>query len=213
MPAMSYDVVATTTSLEHAESAVAVRRALAGLAKTGLVVRVGIRPSGPLVQAALARPSASNCSPRGLPRDGRTSGHARVTTRPSTSDAVARAAWAKFAAKAHGHADPSRARAVQRRLSAMGIPVIDMQPWDAPQIERLSQLWREGHSGGAIAKAMGITRGAVMGKLHKLGRLGTRQRRTPVKPRPRVERRGPWKPQVIARGILAPQSSLTTSSS
>jgi hypothetical protein len=84
------------------------------------------------------------------------------------------------------------ARAVQRRLVPMGPTV--MAPWDWQRIERLSQLWREGASSGVIAKAMGISRNALIGKARRLGLLGTRRAARPVKRRVLVARRAPWRP-------------------
>jgi GcrA cell cycle regulator len=42
--------------------------------------------------------------------------------------------------------------------------------WDEERIARLCELWREGRSAAEIARALGgVTRSAVLGKLHRLG--------------------------------------------
>jgi hypothetical protein len=47
--------------------------------------------------------------------------------------------------------------------------------WTAHEIETLKRLWDEGLSGGQIAREMGRTRGAVMGKAGRLGLFNDRQ--------------------------------------
>jgi hypothetical protein len=42
--------------------------------------------------------------------------------------------------------------------------------WDVPgMIDRLRQLWAEGHSGSEIGRRMGINKNQVVGKVHRLG--------------------------------------------
>ena len=43
--------------------------------------------------------------------------------------------------------------------------------WTDEKVERMTALWREGASAGAIARKLGggVTRNAVLGKLHRLG--------------------------------------------
>lgn len=41
--------------------------------------------------------------------------------------------------------------------------------WDEERTGRLKALWAEGKSAAQIAKAMGTTRNAVMGKMFRLG--------------------------------------------
>lgn len=42
--------------------------------------------------------------------------------------------------------------------------------WDVPgKIETLRRLWAEGHSGSEIGRRMGISKGLVVGKAHRLG--------------------------------------------
>jgi hypothetical protein len=72
-------------------------------------------------------------------------------------------------------------------LNHFTFTVIDQSPWTSERIETLSRMWREGIRSGKIAPAMGITRAAVMGKLRRLGMVGTKRaaqrreaRRAPV---------------------------------
>ncbi|TRD22568.1 GcrA family cell cycle regulator [Palleronia caenipelagi] len=42
--------------------------------------------------------------------------------------------------------------------------------WTEERVERLKQMWNEGHSASQIAKELGdVTRNAVIGKVHRLG--------------------------------------------
>lgn len=54
---------------------------------------------------------------------------------------------------------------------------------DGDRVDHLMKLWREGHSAGAIAERWGITRNTVLGKLNRLGMLGTRKGPKIRKPR------------------------------
>jgi GcrA cell cycle regulator len=49
--------------------------------------------------------------------------------------------------------------------------------WTPAAIDRLKDLWREGHSGSHVATLMGggLTRCAVLGKIHRLGMSGERR--------------------------------------
>ena len=56
------------------------------------------------------------------------------------------------------------------------------QSWSDDRVERLKSLWRDGLSAAQVAKALGgVTRNAVIGKLHRLKLTGTR----PIATRPR----------------------------
>lgn len=66
--------------------------------------------------------------------------------------------------------------------------------WTDDRVETLSKLWREGMSASQIARDLGhgITRNAVIGKVHRLGLTGRAAPRLPGAGRPdqRRERRG-----------------------
>ena len=49
--------------------------------------------------------------------------------------------------------------------------------WDDRAVETLKKLRAEGHSGGVIASRLGITRSAVIGKLHRIGMASVRDLR------------------------------------
>jgi len=62
--------------------------------------------------------------------------------------------------------------------------------WTEERIEELSKLWAEGLSAAEIGKRLGITKNAVVGKVH---RLGLPKRGSPIKrsatPKPRPKRK------------------------
>lgn len=69
--------------------------------------------------------------------------------------------------------------------------------WTEERVETLKKLWIEGLSASQIAKALtGVTRNAVIGKVHRLGLAG---RATPSRPAKR--------PRVAARPRIASSSS------
>lgn len=56
--------------------------------------------------------------------------------------------------------------------------------WTDERVEQLKELWAEGLSASQIANKMGgVTRNAVIGKVHRLGLAG---RATPAAPKPKV---------------------------
>ena len=62
--------------------------------------------------------------------------------------------------------------------------------WTDDRIEVLTQLWQEGRSASAIARDLGgVTRNAVLGKVHRLGLSGRAAPASPGTRRPR--RRAP----------------------
>jgi GcrA cell cycle regulator len=64
--------------------------------------------------------------------------------------------------------------------------------WTDDRVETLKKLWAEGLSASQIAAELGgITRNAVIGKVHRLG-LSGRAKSTPASPRPRKPR-----PQIL----------------
>ena len=44
--------------------------------------------------------------------------------------------------------------------------------WTPERLSTLERLWRDGQTGGEIAKVLGVTRNAVMGRIHRLGLTG-----------------------------------------
>lgn len=80
--------------------------------------------------------------------------------------------------------------------------------WTEERVALLKKLWAEGHSASQIAKQVGgVTRNAVIGKVHRLGLAG---RATPSRPakrpaRPRQQRSQlPMAPRVRPHSIYAP---------
>ena len=67
--------------------------------------------------------------------------------------------------------------------------------WTDERVEMLKKLWLEGHSASQIAKQLGgVTRNAVIGKVHRLGLSG---RATPSRPaRPAFKAPRPARPLV-----------------
>ena len=85
--------------------------------------------------------------------------------------------------------------------------------WTDARIEVLTKLWRDGRSASAIARELGgVTRNAVIGKIHRLGlsgraapaRPGSRRARTPKaeRPAPRLRRAPALRPwPVVAEPV------------
>ncbi|MFZ3482208.1 GcrA family cell cycle regulator [Sphingomonas sp. 3-13AW] len=44
--------------------------------------------------------------------------------------------------------------------------------WTSEQLANVERMWRDGRTGGQIAKELGVTRNAVMGRIHRMGLLG-----------------------------------------
>jgi GcrA cell cycle regulator len=73
--------------------------------------------------------------------------------------------------------------------------------WTDERINTLKRLWAEGHSASQIAKELGgVTRNAVIGKVHRLGLAG---RTTPSRPVKRPPRLAQPKPRTLAQGTVA----------
>ena len=76
--------------------------------------------------------------------------------------------------------------------------------WTEDRVETLKKLWTEGHSASQIANQLGgVTRNAVIGKVHRLGLSGRATPSRPVKRPPRLARPKPA-PQRIERTVVAP---------
>lgn len=83
--------------------------------------------------------------------------------------------------------------------------------WNDERVNTLKKLWAEGHSASQIAKQLGgVTRNAVIGKVHRLGLSGRATPSRPVKRPPRLARP---KPRFLADGtvaaapVIAPQAA------
>ena len=75
--------------------------------------------------------------------------------------------------------------------------------WTEERVSELKKLWAEGHSASQIAKQLGgVTRNAVIGKVHRLGLSGRATPSRPVKRPPRLARP---KPQHVRTGVQAPK--------
>lgn len=71
--------------------------------------------------------------------------------------------------------------------------------WTEDRVEMLKKLWTEGHSASQIANQLGgVTRNAVIGKVHRLGLSGRATPSRPVKRPPRLARPKPA-PQRVER--------------
>jgi GcrA cell cycle regulator len=82
--------------------------------------------------------------------------------------------------------------------------------WTDERVSALKKLWAEGHSASQIAKQLGgVTRNAVIGKVHRLGLSGRATPSRPVKRPPRLARP---KPRVLPDGsvkVATPQATGT----
>lgn len=74
--------------------------------------------------------------------------------------------------------------------------------WTDERVTVLKKLWAEGHSASQIAKQLGgVTRNAVIGKVHRLGLSGRATPSRPVKRPPRLARP---KPRFATETVAAP---------
>ncbi len=92
--------------------------------------------------------------------------------------------------------------------------------WTEDRVEVLKKLWAEGHSASQIAKELGgVTRNAVIGKVHRLGLSGRATPSRPVKrpprlarPKPRIQPDGsvvtPKPQRVVAEAVLKPNEKV-----
>lgn len=86
-------------------------------------------------------------------------------------------------------------------------------PWTDDRVATLTHLWADGRSAREIATQLrGVTRNAVLGKLHRLGKLGARPkvaaktRATRPAPPPRPDRRtGPPPSRALSSRAAAPE--------
>lgn len=79
--------------------------------------------------------------------------------------------------------------------------------WSPDRIALLRRLWLEdGLSASEIAPRLGVSRNAVLGKVHRLGLSNRRPRQAPP-PRPRCPQRRRSKPPVTSKRTLQPATS------
>ncbi len=85
--------------------------------------------------------------------------------------------------------------------------------WNDERVETLKKLWSEGLSASQIAGRIGgVTRNAVIGKVHRLGLSGRAptSRTATARPRPRISApRRPAKPRFAAIGNVALRTSFS----
>ena len=80
--------------------------------------------------------------------------------------------------------------------------------WTEERVAELKKLWAEGHSASQIAKQLGgVTRNAVIGKVHRLGLSGRATPSRPVKRPPRLARP---KPQVAQPAMADTKTAAST---
>ncbi len=78
--------------------------------------------------------------------------------------------------------------------------------WTDDRVERLGRLWAEGLSASQIAATLGggVTRNAVIGKVHRLGLSGRAKSGQPAPPRP-AKPRPPSAPGAVADRPRSPE--------
>jgi GcrA cell cycle regulator len=61
--------------------------------------------------------------------------------------------------------------------------------WDDERVEKLTKLWSEGLSASEVGARLGVSRNAVIGKLHRMGLAGRHYgRKMPSRAKPRSQR-------------------------
>jgi len=76
--------------------------------------------------------------------------------------------------------------------------------WTDERVETLKKLWQEGHSASQIAKQLGgVTRNAVIGKVHRLGLSGRAAPSQPTRPL--------YKPARASRPLVSPSERQASS--
>jgi GcrA cell cycle regulator len=80
-------------------------------------------------------------------------------------------------------------------------------PWTEPRIKRLADLWRDGKSASEVAAALGVTRNAVIGKVHRLGLSGDGRHAQARPAKPSTQR--PSRPRAV-RAPPGPQRAFVT---
>lgn len=84
-----------------------------------------------------------------------------------------------------------------------------MMSWTDERVERLKKLWQEGLSASQIAAELGgVTRNAVIGKVHRLGLSGRGQPTSSMKRQRRVHAPAVRRTRPVALGNLALQTNI-----
>ncbi len=75
--------------------------------------------------------------------------------------------------------------------------------WTDERVELLKKLWQDGLSASQIASELGgVTRNAVIGKVHRLGLSGRAKTSRPAAPRPRKPARRPSMPPRVSTRVV-----------
>jgi GcrA cell cycle regulator len=81
--------------------------------------------------------------------------------------------------------------------------------WTDERVELLKKLWQDGLSASQIAAELGgVTRNAVIGKVHRLGLSGRGQPTSSIKRQRRTHPTGVRRPRTVSIGNLALKGSL-----
>lgn len=101
--------------------------------------------------------------------------------------------------------DPASLASSDRSLAARGAPT-----WPEDRVETLKRLWRDGLSASVIGRRLGVSRNAVLGKIHRLGLSNRGMVRTarPVVPKVPRPRRPPAPPRVAALPSWPPPAAI-----
>jgi GcrA cell cycle regulator len=77
--------------------------------------------------------------------------------------------------------------------------------WTDDRVEALKELWASGWSSGHIARLLGVTRNAVMGKIHKLGLHKTHRPAGTTEPAAHIPPNSAWLHPKAAPPSLPPE--------
>ena len=99
-------------------------------------------------------------------------------------------------------------------MNDLSAAVSDKMPWTDERVDTLKKLWAEGLSASQIAGklGMGVTRNAVIGKVHRLnlaGRVNTPRQQTPRTARKTTSDGQPAAPRGPSRPSMPPTAGAT----
>jgi len=86
--------------------------------------------------------------------------------------------------------------------------------WTEEAVAKLTQMWADNMSSGQCAAALGLTRNAIIGKVHRLGLMGRKcDKPSHRKGRPKIDRRTVFKSRIpfvpiIHKQVPEPDSAL-----